>query len=333
MSDVEVWLARLGLGKYASTFAAQEVDLDTLRRLSEDDLRELGLPLGARRKILQAAAIPETGVPTPAPPASDSGAADGPERRQITVMFADIVGSTSLAERIDIEDLRALLLAYQQACASAIERHGGYVAQYLGDGVMAYFGYPRAHEHDAVSAVHAALTIVDGMRETNTRLVAAHGVGLEIRVGVHTGLVVAGEMGAGGTRERLAVGETPNLAARIQGAAEAGTVLVSEATWRLIDGFFTAEATGASVLKGVSQPTALYRIIAPTGVANPFEARATRVLTPLVGRELELSLLQKRWEQCLDGEGQAVLLQGEPGIGKSRLTRAFRESLGPVITT
>jgi class 3 adenylate cyclase/tetratricopeptide (TPR) repeat protein len=333
MSDIAALLGRLGLGKYAPVFADNEVDVDVLRRLSEDDLRELGLPLGARRKILQALA--ETDESGPTMPISQTARRDafpssGPERRQITVMFSDVVGSTSLAEQLDAEDLRTLVLAYQQACVLAIERHGGYVAQYLGDGVLAYFGYPMAHEDDAVRAVRASLTIIESMTEIGARLRSEHGVAFEIRIGLHTGLVVAGEMGAGGTREQLAIGETPNVAARVQGLAEPGTVLVSDATWRLVDGFFTAQPLGPQSLKGVSRATPVYRIIAPTGVGNPFEAHVARSLTPLVGREVELSLLAKRWEQANDGEGQAVLVQGEAGIGKSRLVRAFREHLAQV---
>jgi hypothetical protein len=220
------------------------------------------------------------------------------------------------------------VLAYQQACTEAVERCGGYVAQYLGDGVLAYFGYPQAHEDDAVRAVRAALALIDRMPVINQRLLAEHGVGLEVRAGLHTGLVVAGEVGAGQAREQLAIGETPNIAARVQAVAGAGCVVVSEGTWRLVEGFFTAEPLGPQALKGVSRPMPVYRIVAATGVINPFEARVARRLTPLVGREVELALLQKRWEQATEGEGQAVCLQGDAGLGKSRLVRAFREWLG-----
>ena len=330
MSAIVAWLDRLGLSKYASVFVDSDVDLEVLRKLSEADLRELGLPLGARKKILQALAEPRE--KEPAAPTSQAGRRDavpsaGPERRQITVMFSDVVGSTALAEQVDVEDLRSLVLAYQQACAAAIERYGGHIAQYLGDGVLAYFGYPQAHEDDAVRAVRAALTIIDRMRETNARMVSEHGVGLEIRVGINTGLVVAGEMGAGGTREQLAVGETPNVAARVQGIADPNTVVVSEATWRLVEGFFTAEPLGPQALKGVGRPIPTYRILTATDATNRFEARLVRSLTPLVSRDVELGFLHQRWDRTNDGEGQAVLLQGEAGLGKSRLVRAFREQL------
>jgi class 3 adenylate cyclase/tetratricopeptide (TPR) repeat protein len=330
MSDLLAWLDQIGLSKYASLLAENDVDLDVLQRLSEDDLRELGLPLGARRKILYAVKqLPEQGgaKSRAAREGSQPPSAQGPERRQITVLFSDVVGSTALAEQVDVEDLRALILTYQRACAEAIEQHGGYIAQYLGDGVLAYFGYPHAHEDDAVRAVRASLAAVEKMLDLNARLIATHGVGLQIRVGVHTGLVVTGEVGAGATREPLAIGEAPNVAARIQNLATSGTVVVSEATWRLIEGFFTAEPLGMQVLKGVSRPIPLYRIVAAIAITNPFDARVARSLTPLVSRDVELSFLRQRWQQATDGEGQIVLVQGEAGIGKSRLMRVFREEL------
>lgn len=216
MSVIVAWLERLGLSKYASVFVDNDVDLEILPRLSEDDLRELGLPLGARKRILHAAAeIRERDATLPAFSERGADAADaGPERRQITVMFVDVVGSSLLAEQLDVEDLRSVLLAYQEACTEAIQHYGGYVAQYLGDGVLAYFGYPQAHEDDAVRAVRAALTVIQKVRDINARLGAEHGVSLELRTGIHTGLVVAGDVGSGRSREQLAIGETPNVAAR-----------------------------------------------------------------------------------------------------------------------
>lgn len=331
MSDVAAWLDRLGLAKYAPVFAENDVDLETLQHLSEADLRELGLPLGARKKILQAGAPPSNQRATDSAAAAKSGDAarrTEPERRQITVMFADIVGSTSLAERMDIEDLRSILLAYQQACTTAIEQYGGHVAQYLGDGVLAYFGYPRAHEDDAVRVVRAALTILAEMRGRNAELFAQHGVGVDVRISAHTGVVVAGEMGTGEARERLAVGETPNIAARIQNLAEPGTLVVSDATWKLVEGLFTSTPLGPQALKGIGQLVSLYRIDSATGVTNRFDAlAAARSLTPLVSREAELIWLEKHWQVATEGEGQVILVQGEPGIGKSRLIRSFRDRL------
>jgi class 3 adenylate cyclase/tetratricopeptide (TPR) repeat protein len=324
--DLAAWLTERGLGKYASLFIENDVDFEVFKALSEDDLRELGLSLGARKRILEA--ITEANKPLSSSQRQvDSTPQLGPERRQITVLFSDIVGSTTLAEQMDVEDLRSLLLAYQQACATVIADYDGHIAQYLGDGVLAYFGYPHAHEDDAVRAVRVGLAMIERMQDANRRLAADHGVSLDIRVGIHTGLVVAGEMGAGATREQLAVGETPNVAARIQSLADRQTVVVSDATWRLVDGFFTAQPLGSQALKGVSRPISTYRILGSTGLVNPFEARLARSLTPLISREVELSFLAKRWEQTRDGEGQVVVLQGEAGIGKSRLVRAFRDRL------
>lgn len=203
MRDVRAWLDGLGLGKYTAVFEDNDVDLDVVPMLTDEELRDLGLPLGARKKILQAAKnLPpqKAAPPLAASPGKQAGAI-GPERRQITVMFSDIVGSTALAEQLDAEDLRAVLMAYQQSSAEAVESHHGHVAQYLGDGILAYFGYPHAYEDAAAEAIRAALSIVDRMRQINERLLAQHGVALQIRVGLHTGLVVAGEMGAGRTRE------------------------------------------------------------------------------------------------------------------------------------
>jgi class 3 adenylate cyclase len=194
MNDLTAWLAQRGLAKYAPVFADNDVDLDVFKTLSEDDLRELGLPLGARKRILQAIADANEPVVAPARDV-EAEPTPGPERRQITVLFCDVVGSTALSEQVDAEDLRVLILAYQQACAAAIAEYDGHIAQYLGDGVLVYFGYPHAHEDDAVRAVRAGLSMIERMKDVNRRLVAEHGVALEIRVGVHTGPVVAGEMG------------------------------------------------------------------------------------------------------------------------------------------
>jgi class 3 adenylate cyclase/tetratricopeptide (TPR) repeat protein len=326
VSDLAGWLGQRGLEKYASVFAENDVDLDVLKALSEEDLRELGLPLGARKRILQAIADADRPVAAPGRYVEAEPRAS-PERRQITVLFSDVVGSTALSERVDVEDLRALILEYQQACASGVAQYGGHIAQYLGDGVLAYFGYPHAHEDDAVRAVRAGLAMIERMKDVNRRLMAEQDLALDIRVGVHTGLVVAGEMGAGATRERLAVGETPNVAARVQGLADPGTVVVSEATWLLVEGFFTAQPLGCQALKGVSRPISTYRILGSTGLTNPFEARLSRSLTPLVSREAELGVLAKRWQQATEAEGQVVIVQGEAGIGKSRLVRTFGDRL------
>ena len=264
--------------------------------------------------------------------ASDVGAVvagtdlDG-ERRHLTVMFADLVGSTPLSERLDPEDLRGVVLAFQEMCAEAVGRFQGHIAKYMGDGLMVYFGYPQAHEDDAVRAAHAGLAIVSGMTDLNSRIQG--GVRLDVRVGIHTGLVVAGQMGGRESREEFAVvGETPNIASRLEGIAEPNTVVTSEVTHGLIEGFFDCEALGPSTLRGISQPMQVYRILSESVVRSRFEMAARRRgMTPLVGREHEIELLLDRWNQAKAGDGQVILLSGEPGIGKSRITETLRERL------
>jgi class 3 adenylate cyclase len=253
------------------------------------------------------------------------------ERRQLTVMFCDLVGSTALSAQLDPEDYRAVVQQYQQACTEVIQRHDGYLAQYLGDGLLVYFGYPAAHEDDARRAVRTGLEIVAALEDkTPAPLVGAplgrslppRTRGLQVRIGIHTGLVVVGEIGTHDKGELLALGETPNLAARIQGLADPATVLISAATQRLTDGQFECQPFGSHLLKGIDTPIAVYCVQSERQSSSPLARRST--LTPLVGREEELALLQRRWEQVKDREGQVVLLSGEPGIGKSRLVRELR---------
>ncbi|MBI3797980.1 MAG: AAA family ATPase [Deltaproteobacteria bacterium] len=250
---------------------------------------------------------------------------DAGERRQLTVMFCDVVGSTALSERLDPEDLREVMQAYQQACVAVITRFDGYVAKYLGDGVLVYFGYPRAHEDDAARAVRAGLGIIEAMQNLplpHLRLPQL----LQVRVGIHTGLVVAGEMGSGQYREeRAIVGETPNIAARLQEHALPNSVVISATTFRLVTGLFECQELGPQVLKNVSVPMELYQVHGAGAAQNRFEAAVQKGLTPLVGRTEELELLQRRWEHAKAGAGQVVLLSGEPGIGKSRLVQELKE--------
>jgi len=271
------------------------------------------------------AAAPEPVAEAPAEAARETHEA---ERRQLTVMFCDLVGSTALAERLDPEDLREVLRAYQEACAEAIGRFDGHIAKYIGDGLLVYFGYPQAHEDDARRAVNAGLGVVAGVETLNRRLGERHGVELGVRVGIHTGLVVAGEMGGGETLEANAiVGETPNVAARIEGLAGPNKVAISAATQRLVDGLFEFDDLGAQRLRGVSEPVTVYRVTGVSQAPSRFEAALAHGLTPLVGREEEVGLLVKRWRQAGDGEGQVVLLSGEAGVGKSRILNAFRERI------
>ena len=248
------------------------------------------------------------------------------ERRQLTVMFSDLVESTPLAERLDPEDLREVVRAYQQVCANAVSRYDGHIAKYMGDGMMACFGYPTAHEDDAIRATHAGLGIIDGMSQLNANLGREKDFSLEVRVGIHTGLVVAGEMGSGQTREELAVvGETPNIASRLEGVAEPNTVVISSATHNLVEGYFLCQPLGPRTLKGVSRPVEMHRVIGESGAQSRLDIASARGLTPLVGREQEVGLLLECWNQVKDGQGQVVLLSGEGGIGKSRLVQVLKE--------
>jgi len=255
------------------------------------------------------------------------------ERRQLTVLFCDLVDSTALAGRLDPEDLREVVRAYQATCAEVIQQFEGYIAQYLGDGLLIYFGYPQAHEDDAQRAVRASLGILNAMQALNTRLEQDKGLRLAVRLGIHTGLVVVGAIGGGGRQEQLALGETPNIAARLQGLAEPDTMVISEATSQLIHGYFVCQALGAQNLKGLAQPLMVYRVLHESGAQTRLDVAATRGLTLLVGREQEVGLLVERWERAAEGMGQVVLLTGEAGIGKSRLVQVLRDQIAGTSAT
>ncbi|HYD05190.1 MAG TPA: adenylate/guanylate cyclase domain-containing protein, partial [Reyranella sp.] len=326
--DLKTWLSGIGLGSHADRFVENGVDWDVLLELNEADFKELGLSLGDRKRLVRALAGLRQVQPAPAPVRRDDGPNLAAERRPITVMFVDLVGSTPMSEKLDPEDMRDVLRAFHANCAAAIEAEEGHIARYMGDGVLVYFGYPRAHEDDAARAVRAALAIIDGLHAPNETLSAQYGVRLQTRIGIHTGLVVVGDVGAGTTRDKEAiVGETPNIAARIQSEAQPDTVVISAATRRLIDGMFAFEDAGHRALKGVSTPVRLWRVTGLAESIDRFDARVHRGLTPLVGRTAELEMLRQRWTQARDSEMRCVLLVGEAGIGKSRLIRAFRDSL------
>jgi class 3 adenylate cyclase/predicted ATPase len=259
-----------------------------------------------------------------APPPPDHHTPEA-ERRQLTVMFCDLVDSTKLSSQLDPEDWRDVVRAHQQVCMEVIQRYDGHIAQLLGDGLLVYFGYPQAHEDDAQRAVRTGLGIHNAMGDLNQGLLQAKGIRLAIRVGVHTGLVVVGTMGGGGRQEQLALGETPNVAARIQGLAQSNTLAISEATYRLVEGYFTCESLGEHTLRGVSQSLKVYRVLQESGVHSRLDVTQPRGLTPLVGRESEVTLLLERWEQAKAGHGQVVLLSGEAGIGKSRLVQTLKD--------
>jgi class 3 adenylate cyclase/predicted ATPase len=247
------------------------------------------------------------------------------ERRQLTVLFCDLVDSTTLSRQLDPEDYRDMVRAYQQVCTEVIDRFDGYVAQLLGDGLLVYFGYPHAHEDDAQRAVRTGLGILEAVEALNPSLELAKGIKLAVRLGIHTGLVVVGAMGGGGRQEQLALGEVPNIASRLQGLAASDTVAISEATYRLVQGYFECQSLGAQTLRGVAEPVHVYRVLQASGARGRLDVAQTRGLTPLVGRESEVTLLLERWAQAKSGHGQVVLLTGEAGIGKSRLVQVLKD--------
>ena len=322
--DVGGWLRNLGLGKHEAAFHDNAIDEQVLRHLTAEDLKEIGVAtVGDRRKLL--AAIAELATPSPsAEPRSPPRAAQrlktsevAAERRPITVMFCDLVGSTALASRLDAEDWRTLVNAYLDEASGAVNRLGGHVLKRLGDGLMALFGYPHAQENDAERAVRAALAVQRALGEMNARNAAKGAPQLSARIGLESGPVVVEARGE-------VFGEAPNIAARIQGLADPGTVLITLNVQRHVAGLFVAEDKGAHELKGISKPVSLFRIVRASG-GRRF---GTRALIPLVGREDELDLLRRYWERVVRGEGQLVLVVGEPGIGKSRLIEEFRLKLG-----
>jgi class 3 adenylate cyclase/predicted ATPase len=321
--DVSTWLRDLGLENYVRAFEAHDIDAAVLPRLTADDLTALGISsIGHRRKLLDAIAGLQGGT---APVAAELRVAPerpvAAERRQLTVMFCDLVGSTALSARLDPEDMAALIRTYQECCAKGVKQWEGHVAKYMGDGVLAYFGYPRAHEDDGERAVRAGLALVDAVG----RMTVASGEPLAARVGIATGLVMVGDLvGEGPAQEQTVVGETPNLAARLQALARPGSVVISQATRRLLGGLFELTDLGPQRLRGFAEPLSAWRVEGEGRAEGRFEARQTAGPTPLVGREEEIALLLRRWRQAADGEGQVVLLSGEPGIGKSRLVRELR---------
>jgi class 3 adenylate cyclase/tetratricopeptide (TPR) repeat protein len=330
MTDVAKFLASLDLSQYAETFAQNDIDAAALVELGEEHLKELGVSLGHRIKLLKAiAGLRAQGVPVAVPePAAAQRPVDG-ERRQVTVMFCDLVGSSELAARVDPEEMREVVQSYQHACAGVVARFEGHLAQFLGDGVLAYFGYPQAHEDAAERAVRAALGIVQAV----ARLPSRAGRRMRVRVGIATGLVVVGKvMSAEGASELSAIGETPNLAARLQAIAEPDSVVIGENTKALTRGSFRYADLGSLTVKGFRAPVRAWRVLGEAS-ATRFEAAHTGGMSQFVGREQEVALLLSRWEQAAGGEGQAVLLCGEAGIGKSRIGEQFRQQLRDVAHT
>ena len=328
MSDVAQWLERLGLGQYAQVFAENDVDFEVLPCLTDDNLKELGLTLGHRVKLKAAIEAFSPDEPSTQPPSAPARQTklEPPEaeRRQLTVMFCDLVGSTTLSTRLDAEDYRDLIRAYQGACAGVVARFDGFIAKFMGDGVLVYFGWPRAHEDDAERAINAGLGITDAVRA----LAAGKGAPLAVRVGIATGRVVVGDIvGEGAAQEAMIAGEAPNLAARLQAIAAPNTIAIAEATHTLAGGLFQCTGLGAQALKGFDAPVAAWQVDAPRPIESRFEATHTRALTPCIGREEEIDILERRWKRACAGDGQVVLLSGEPGIGKSRIVSALQERI------
>lgn len=329
--DVGAWLGALGLRRYEQAFRDNDVDARVLPGLTADDLKEIGVTsVGHRRLLLQAiAALGTVSTPAGSVPAEIAvpavHALPQAERRQLTVMFVDLVGSTELSRRLDPEEMREIIQTYQNTVAGEVSRFEGHVAKYMGDGVLAYFGWPRAQEDAAERAVRVGLAVTAAVGG----LEAPDGEPLAARVGVATGAVVIGELvGSEEARERAVVGEAPNLAARLQALAQPGTVVVAEGTRHLVGDLFAMRDLGLTDLKGYAEPIRAWQVVGEGTAEGRFEAlHPATALTPLIGREHELALLLDRWARAKGGEGQVVLLTGEPGIGKSRLVRALRERL------
>jgi class 3 adenylate cyclase/predicted ATPase len=319
--DVAAWLQGLGLERYVPAFRDNEIDWEVLPKLTSEDLREIGVAaIGHRRKLL--AAIAALGPVAPAAP-RDPPAPTEAERRQLTVMFCDLVGSTALSARLDPEDLREVMAAYHRVVAAVVAGFDGFIANYMGDGALVYFGYPRAHEDDGERAVRAGLSSIDAVRRLDVKSVK-----LQARVGIATGLVVVGDLiGEGSAQQQSVVGETPNLAARLEALAEPDAVVIAAGTRRLVGDLFEYRDLGAVEVKGIASPVPAWQVLRPSVVASRFEALRGSALTPLVGRDEEIDLLLRRWARAKDGDGQIVLVSGEPGIGKSRITAALQERL------
>jgi predicted ATPase/class 3 adenylate cyclase len=335
LPDIAQWLAELGLEKYESAFADAEVDFADLRHLTDEDLKEVGLPVGPRRRVRKAitalygspdSPAPEAEIVFPEPPAPNEARSSisEAERRQLTVMFVDLVGSTEMATKIDPEEVRDVITRYQNTVAGIVTRHEGFVARYMGDGVLCYFGWPRANDDDAERAVRAGLEIIVSVKST----AGPDGVCLASRVGIATGVVIVGDLiGSGASEEAAVVGETPNLAARLQSLAKPNQLVLPQETRSLLRNVFELKPLGAQRLKGISEAVEAYAVIAETARESRFDAHQSGALTPIVGREQELGLMRERWVRARAGSGQMIVVSGEAGIGKSRVTRALVEEV------
>ena len=325
--DVRTWLGGLGLDRYADVFREHQIEADVLPELTDQHLKEMGVPLGHRLRMLRAVRQLTGDASGAAQPAAPLGLTpqDGAERRHMTIMFCDLVGLSSLTAQLDPEDMADVIRAFQSAVAAAVTRFDGHAARLVGDGATIYFGYPRAHEDDAERATRAGIALIEAVAELRRE----RGAAIEMRIGISTGLVVVGELiGEGEARERGVVGDTANLAARLRSLAEPGNILVSESTRRLLGKTFELKALGPQTLKGFNAPVAAWLIVGEQGNVSRFEASRSGALTPFIGREQEMALLIERWQRAIGGEGQVALLSGEAGIGKSRILAMLRERIG-----
>ncbi|MEM7194169.1 MAG: AAA family ATPase [Pseudomonadota bacterium] len=334
--DTNNWLKKIGLEQYTDTFAENDIDLDVLPELSEQDLKDIGISLGHRKKLLKAIASLDTGSAAADPEPKSATLSQvtntpetDPERRYLTLMFCDLADSTKLSAHMDMEDVHEINRAFQETCTLAINKISGFVARYMGDGILAYFGYPTAHENDAERAVIAGLEITRAIKKLSERYNLPDGMQLNVRVGIATGPVVVEIIGSGASQESAVVGEAPNLAARLQSFAAPNSLVIEPATKRLLDERYQLESLGSHPMKGFSGPIEVWAVLGEEN-RNSFEAPSNRYYaTPLIGRDEEMGLLMSRWQRVKSGEGQVVLLSGEAGIGKSRVTQALLDQVKP----
>jgi predicted ATPase/class 3 adenylate cyclase len=325
MTGITEWLASIGLDEYSQRFVDNGVDLSVVPDLTEQDLKDLGVLLGHRRKIMRAAAeLDQTASTSQQTPASQMPSDREGERRHLTIMFCDLVGSSALSARLDPEDMRRVISSYHACIGEVIGRYEGMIARYMGDGVLAYFGYPRAQEDDAERAVRAGLALVEELPKLRLHVETV----LQARIGIATGTVVVSELLINkALAEQAVVGETPNLAARLQALANPGTVLICPSTRRLTGDLFSYEHLGRVALKGWTDPIPAWQVLASSGIGSGSEVMHRTELPPLYGRDEEIELLLRRWQHAMQGQGRVVLLTGEPGIGKSHISRALHERL------